>query len=349
MKTVLSERQTGILFEVVELYLERGEPVASAIVARKSKTCLSPATIRHVMAELEGLGFLVQPHTSAGRIPSDLGYRLYVSQLLQRVALSEREERKLKSMVGSTSSLEEALARVTRALAQTTTEVGLAVAPSHQQATLQSLHFVRVAPDRVLGVLVTSGGLVDTRVLTVERDYDSAELERISNFCNHTFAGLTLQQARHRLITLMSEEQARCDNLLQGVLALGRQALDEAGPRGGEVFVEGAGSLLGRVTPPQLDAVRQLYVAFVDKARLLGLLNDFITAPGLRVVVGSECSLTPSDALGLIVTSFQCASGERGLVGVVGLKRMDYSRIIPIVDFFGRHVAEVGADGGRGG
>ena len=298
------------------------------------------------MAELEDKGFLIQPHTSAGRVPTDLGFRLYIDGVLQSAELAQRDERRLKAMLLPGGPLEEVLAQVSRVLADVTTEVGMALAPTSQQATLQSVHFVRVAPQRVLAVVVTGGGLVDSRLLAVERDFQPAELERISNYCTLSFVGLPLHEIRRRLLTLMAEERAQADQLLTGVVALGQQAVEAEVTSGGEVFVEGTGRLLERAGPNQLDAVRRLLVAFADKAMLLTLLNDFLAASGPRVLFGSEVSLVGGDDLGLIVTSFHRSSGEQGLIGVVGLKRMDYPRIIPIVGYIGNYLTRTGSGPG---
>jgi heat-inducible transcriptional repressor len=349
MKEGLSERERDILCEAVELYLATGEAVASAALARSSRSGLSPASLRNVLAELEDKGLLIQLHTSAGRIPLDLGFRVFIDRALQRVELAQRDERRLKAMLLPSGPLEEVLAQVSRVLADVTTEVGLALAPASQQAMLQSVHFVRVAPQRVLAVVVTSGGLVDSRLLAVERDYEAAELERISNYCTLSFAGLALHEIRSRLLSLLAEERAQADELLTGVVALGRRAVDAEVASGGEVFVEGTGRLLERAGPGQLEAVRRLLAAFADKAILLTLLNEFVAASGPRVLLGSEFSLVGGDDLGLIMTSFHRASGEQGLIGVVGLKRMDYPRIIPIVDYIGNYLTRTGGvPGGTG-
>ncbi|HNX50366.1 MAG TPA: heat-inducible transcriptional repressor HrcA [Thermoanaerobaculaceae bacterium] len=345
MREGLSERQRDILCEVVELYVTQGEPVASGMVARVSPTGLSSASIRHVMGELEAAGLLVQPHTSAGRVPSDLGYRVYIDRLLQHAELPSRDARRLRAMLAPASSLEESLSQVSRVLAEVTREVGMAAAPATDDATLRSIHFVNVAPQRVLGIVVTGGGLVDSRLLVVDRDFSTAELERISNFCTDEFAALTLQQIRARLLALMAEERTRCDELLSGVLTLAERTVATQSTAS-EVFVDGTARLLERAAPGQIEALRQLFAAFTDKALLLSLLNGFLAASGTQVAVGSELSLPSEGNLGLIVTSFQCPSGERGVVGVIGLKRMEYSRIIPVVQFIGSYLSEFGLGGG---
>jgi heat-inducible transcriptional repressor len=346
MTEVLSERVRSILEEVVRLYLATGEPVASAAVARASSTGLSSPSIRNVMAELEELGYLAQPHASAGRIPSDLGFRAFVDELLHRPALPRREERRLRTLLAPVGPLEEGLARVSHVLADVTSEVGVALAPTNEEVKVRSLHFVQVGKQRVLAVVVTQGGLVDSRLLSVGHDYDDQELERISNFCAAKFGGLSLFEIRRQLMALMAEERARWDSLIAGVIELARQAVETGTSGRGEVFVQGTERLLDRVAPVQLDALRQLFAALADKALLLQLLDEYVEGDGPRAVLGSEFVIGGGSDLGLIVSAFRVATGERGLVGVIGPKRMDYPRIIPIVDFMGRYLTTIG--GGPG-
>lgn len=338
----LNEREREILNRVVECYLESGEPVASAQVARNSTLGLSSASIRNVMAELERKGFLRQPHTSAGREPSDEGIRHYVSSIEHAAVLTFAERRRLRALLRPATSLGEALGQASKALAEVTVEVGLALATSPHHAALRSIHFASVAARRVLAVVITQGGVVDSRLLTVERDYDPEELERISNYCTHNFAGVTLDEIRGRLLGLMAEERVQCDALLSGVIELGQRVVESESVASGEIYLEGAGRLLEKAVPAQLEALRHLFAAFSEKAALVSLLNRYLAQSGPRVVIGSELALVGEGDVGLIITSFNVPSGESGLVGVIGLKRMDYPRIIPIVDFVGHHLAGLG-------
>ena len=337
----LSDREREILREVIELYLMCGEPVASAGVAARSRTGLSSASIRTVMAELEAKGFLSQPHTSAGREPSNQGFRYYTDVVARGAVLAPAERRRLRTLLVPGGPLEEVLAKASRVLADVTVEVGVALAPAPHQAALRSLHFVSVASRRVLAVLVTQGGLVDSRLLLVERDFQQDELERISNYCTQMFAGKPLAQIRSELAALMLEERARCDELLAGAVELAKQAVDSEVEGSGDLFVEGTNRVLASADPAQLEKLERLFATLSDKTSLLSLLNRFIVASGPRVVMGPDFTLPGGEDFGLIVTSFELPSGENGVVGVIGLKRMNYPHIIPIVDFVGHRVAEV--------
>jgi heat-inducible transcriptional repressor len=342
----LAEREKGILGEVVQLYLDQGEPVASASVARLSASGLSSASIRTVMADLEAKGLLTQPHTSAGRVPTERGLTYFVGSLLQSAALSPAERRRLRAQLSFEGTLEEALDQVSRVLAQVSHEVGVAIAPAPHQATLRSLHFVRVASNRVVAVVVTAGGLVDSRLLSVARDFTPAELERISSYCSQTFSGMTLIEIRTRLLALLAEERARYDQLLKDAIELSRRAVESEVTSGGEVFLQGTDRLLERAATSQLEALRRLLAAFSDKALVLKVLNEFLGVSDARALVGSQFELAAGGEVALVVTAFSLVTGEKGLVGVIGPKRMDYPRIIPLVDFVGQFLGEPRPDTG---
>lgn len=338
----LSARERLIVCEVVSLYLQRGEPVASGVLAQVSGTGLSSASLRNIMADLEEKGLLVQPHPSAGRIPTDAALKVYVESLAQEAALSENEARVLAARLPREGSLEELLQRVSGVLAETTAEVGLAAAPAPREATLEAIHFVKVSRERVMAVVVTQGGLVDSRLLPADREYAPEELERISNYCTEEFRGLKLSEVRARLEGIVAEEKALGDALLSGVLALTKKALEGELEAGGELFMQGAEHLLAKAGPKELVAVRDFFRALADKASLLQLLDAYLEAPGPRVIFGPELTFDAEGKLSLIVTSFHLESGEEGVVGVVGFKRMDYPRIVPIVDFVGRFITAMG-------
>ena len=334
MNGSLSQREEEILSEVVHLYLGCGEPVASGNVARSSRTGLSPASIRNVMAALEEHGLLEQPHTSAGRVPSDAGLRYFLERLLPATTLLAAERDRLRRLISGETTVDERLDRVTRALAEMTHQVGLAATQASSLAAMRSIHFVKVSATQVLAVLVTMGGLIDSRVLLVGKDFSAGELERISNYCTESFAGWSLADIRTALERLMSEDRARYDELLSGVLALRDWASWAAPGVAGDVWVKGVEALLDSVDR-RLDSMRRLVAAFSDRSTLVRLLDDFMAGSGARVLFGSQLALGTSEDLGMIVRSFELAGGESGMVGIIGRRSMDYPHLIPVVEYIG--------------
>jgi heat-inducible transcriptional repressor len=335
----LTAREHEILCEVVRLYLGRGEPVASGAVARMPSISLSSASIRNTMASLEERGLLEQPHASAGRVPSDLGLRVFVDELVSHVSLPAGEEERLRTMLPFLGSLETRVEHATKVLAQVTRLVGLALRPAAQQGALRSIHFARVSDQQVLAVLVTLGGVVDSRILDVERPFAPEELERISNYCTGEFGGLTLPEIRERLHTLLAQERARCDEILTGVLQLAPLALDLGDGGAAELVLEGLEHLLGEADGAHLESLRSIVAAFSEKTALLQLLDEFLAQRGPWVVLGSQMAFVGASDMGMILSSFQLAGGETGLVGVIGLRHMNYPYLIPMVDFVGQRLS----------
>ncbi len=334
MNDSLSQREEEILSEVVHLYLGCGEPVASGSVARSSGTGLSPASIRSVMAALEERGLLEQPHTSAGRVPSDAGLRYVLERLLPTTALELPERERLRRLISGDSTVDERLDRVTRALAEMTKQVGLAATQASSLAAMRSIHFVKVSANQVLAVLVTVGGLIDSRVLLVGKNFSAGELERISNYCTDSFAGRSLVDIRGALARLMTEDRARYDELLSGVVELRDWASWAEPGVAGDVWVQGVEALLDSVDR-RIESMRRLVAAFSDKSTLVRLLDDFMAGNGACVLFGSQLALGASEDLGMIIRSFELAGGESGIVGIIGRRSMDYPHLIPVVEYIG--------------
>jgi heat-inducible transcriptional repressor len=343
MTEVLNERVRSILEEVVRLYLATGGRLPGAVPAPVDRPVVAVDPQRHGRVG----GWAI----SRSRMPRRVGFlrpgvRSFVDELLQRPALPRREERRLRSLLSPVGPLEEGLARVSLVLADVTSEVGVALAPTSENVKVRSLHFVQVGKQRVLAVVVTQGGLVDSRLLSVEHDYDEQELERISSFCAAHFSGLSVVEIRRQLMALMAEDRARWDSLIAGVIELARQAVETGESGRGEVFIQGTDRLLERLAPGQLDAIRQLFAALADRALLLQLLDEYVEGDGPRAVLGSEFTLGGGRDLRADRQRVRVDTGERGLVGVIGPKRMDYPRIIPIVDFMGRYLTTIGSGPG---
>lgn len=338
----MTEREREVLCEVVELYLGRGEPIASRSVAEVSELSLSPASIRAIMAHLEEKGFLEQPHTSAGRVPSDSGLAVYLERVLRRPALPADEQQRLRRLLPATGTLEDRLDHASRVLARLAHQVGMAVRPSTSSAPVRSLHFVKVDDSQVLAVLVTSGGVVESRLLAVERRFEDDELARVSKFCTETFAGLAVSAIRDRLAVMVEEERSRCDQLVRAAVELADKATRESAVRSAGVFVQGIENLLSSAPEPQWEDFQRLLATLSERTALMHLLDRFLISPGPWVALGGELSFLGITRMGMVIRSFRLAGGEAGLVGIIGVRYMNYPYLVPVVDFVGQRLAEQG-------
>lgn len=342
MDEALSEREREVLCEVVELYLGCGEPVASRSVAEASDLSLSPASIRAIMAQLEEKGLLQQPHTSAGRVPSDLGLTVYLERILRQPALPANERERLCRLLPAGGTLEGRLDHASRVLAQLAHQVGMAVRPVASAAPMRSLHFVKVDDSQVLAVLVTGGGVVESRVLAVGRCFHDDELARISRFCTETFSGLTLKEIQDRLAVMVEEERARYDELVAAAVELANLATREAPVSSSSVFVQGVENLLAGGGEAHRENLQRVLVTLSERTALMHLLDRFLASPGPHVAVGGELAFLGAPSLGMVIRSFRLGGGEVGLVGVIGVRHMNYPYLVPVVDFVGQRLAGQG-------
>jgi heat-inducible transcriptional repressor len=329
----LSERDRAVLREVVKIHVETGTPVSSRALAKSGRFALSPASIRNIMADLTDLGYLAQPHTSAGRVPTDLGYRYYIDELMSPVRISGRERELIRADLSTAGTdLSRLFHAASRLLARLSGEIGLVIAPDTSQRAIRSIHFVPISARKVLAVQVTEGDIVLSRMLELESALEVAELERIGRYLTETFGGMTLPQMRRHLIDSLAQEKARYDALLGRALALARSTIAVEEPGEETIFVEGADQLLEKPEFADAESMRRLFRTFEEKARLLELINQCIDAEGARVVIGSESPFLTRNHLALVATPYGPHGERRGMVGVVGPTRMPYSRVISVVE-----------------
>lgn len=336
MSKILDGRSRAILREIIRVHVDTGLPVSSRTIFKSSRFDLSPASIRNIMADLTDSGFLAQPHTSAGRIPTDRAYRLYIDELMRhrKVAadLREQVDSDLASAGGDVGRLFEATSRL---LAELAGEVGFVVAPDELHTVLRSLRFLSVAPRKVLVVQVNEPDVVLSRVLETELDYTSEELDAASDRLTRDYGGRTLHAIRKKLLEELAEEQAARDRVLQRARDLARKALAK---REGEdrIYVEGAVRLLDKPEFSDVEALKRVLHAFDEKARLLSLFARYLESPGTCVVLGSEEQVTDDPRLSAVLTSYGSADTISGMLGVIGPARREYPRVIPVVDLLGR-------------
>jgi len=333
---ILSRRLLKVLYAIVELYIRSGGPVASGEVARVSGLGLSSATIRNIMAELEESGFLSRPHASAGTVPSDRTLRLYVDTVSSGRRLSPAIRRRVAGQMEEVRrELVEDFAWVARLTADVTQEAGVAVRPFGMGRFLEAVSLVALEGSRVLGLLVTADGTVEKRLLRLDRDLTRDRLQEIANYLTAEFRGLNLDEVTAAVeSSLVEHEDDRRDALEQQALEVIRDLVPRIESRV-EVQVAGADHLLQTDDFAEIERVRSLFATLDDEQRIVREIRRALSAGSTQVIIGRESALTASGELGMVTTLFY-KNGERaGALGVVGPRRMDYRRIVPVVEFIG--------------
>lgn len=341
----LSDRTRRVLAALVREYIETGEPVPSAVLMNRAGLSVSSATIRNVLAQLEDMGYVWQPHTSAGRVPTDLGYRFYVDLLLEgRRATRDVSavEARLRQEVGDTPFIDDLLSSTSHVLSEASHHVGFAISPANDKAIFHRIEFVRLTGTRILVVLVSRGNQVAQKMVDIGEDVSASELSQAANFLNAEFSGRSLDDVRDGVREQLREERSLYDQLLGLALRLASQSLETLTDRSA-VHIDGASSLLEQVirasgiSGATLGALLRMVE---EKQRLVRLLNEYIDGPGLMVVIGAEHSDPELRSFSLIASTYFDGQST-GTVGVIGPTRMRYSRAIAAVDVAALAVARV--------
>jgi heat-inducible transcriptional repressor len=329
----LSERSREIFREIVDAYVETGEPVGSRTLSRRLSVSLSPATVRNVMSDLEEAGLLYAPHTSAGRVPTEEGMKLFVNGLLELGTLGDTERGRIDDQVkASGKSVENLLEEASSALAGLSRCAGLVLAPKTQVA-LKHVEFVPLGPGRALVVLVTDDGQVENRLLDLPPDVPASALVEAGNYLNARLVGRTLEDARAQVLTDIESKRVQLDELTQKVVSAGLATW--AGDKSGHLIVRGQSHLLEDVTVlTDLDRIRALFDALETREHLLRLLELTNHADGVQIFIGAQNELFSVSGCSMIVAPYT-NSADRivGAIGVIGPTRMNYARIIPMVDY----------------
>jgi heat-inducible transcriptional repressor len=327
----LSERERTVLSLTVLHHIRTGEPVGSRYLAERLDLDVSPATIRNTMADLEAKGYLRQTHVSSGRVPTDLGYRFYVDEVVGVQPVRPDGVEGIRERLGSRRrELTELIRETSRTLSAASHQVGLVLGPQLLDSRLEHLELRRVAPQRVLTIFVTESRLVQTRLLELPEDWPQSELDAMARIWNERFSSLTLREVRERLVDIMAEERAALDSLVVRALELGRQAL-AGGEPGEELYLDGAANILEVPEFADPGKVRALVRAIEEKGRLCRLLDQCLRAERVRIFIGGEVSLPGLTDVSLVTAPYRREGRVVGVLGVIGPTRMAYERIIPIV------------------
>jgi len=338
----LSQRSREIFRQVVEAYVETGEPVGSRTLARRLSTALSPATIRNVMADLQDAGLLYSPHTSAGRLPTEAGLRLFVDGLLELGALSKTEQADIEHRCrASGRSLEEALAEASQALSGLSHCASLVLAPK-SEAALKHIEFVPLSSGRALVVMVAESGLVENRVIDLPVGMPPSSLIEATNYLNARLVGRSLKDAREAITHEIDDGRAQIDRMTSELVARGLATWAGESPSG-YLIVRGQANLLENVTAlTELERVRSLLQALETRETMLRLLDRTGSADGVQIFIGAGNELFNMAGCSMIVAPF-AAQGEKivGAIGVIGPSRLNYARIIPMVDYTAKVVGRL--------
>ena len=341
----LNERSREIFRQIVESYLATGEPLGSRNLSRILPMTLSPASVRNVMSDLEELGLIYAPHTSAGRLPTELGLRFFVDALMQVGDLSEADRQSIEAQVaGSRSgkSVENVLTEATQMLSGLTRSAGI-VLTTKSNVRLKHIEFVRLEPERALVVLVAEDGQVENRVLNVPAGVPTSALVEASNFLNARIRGKTLADLRGEIEKAVTEGQAELDQLTQKIIATGLASWSGGESEERKLIVRGHANLLEDLHAlDDLERVRSLFDALEAKRGVIDLLGRAERADGVRIFIGSENKLFSLSGSSTIVAPYRDSQGRIvGVIGVIGPTRLNYARVIPMVDYTARVVSRL--------
>lgn len=339
MEVELSARSRQILEAIVEDYIATAEPVGSSAVARRHALTLSSATVRNVMANLEELGLLTSPHTSAGRIPTEKAYRFYVDSLVALRQISREEKKQIiRRCRQAGAGLTDILKETSRTLSSLSNYMGIVVAPSFTADVFRHIEFIRLGTRRLLAILVSRNGSVQNRLVETDEDFSTEDLVRMGNYLNELMQGLTISQARERILEEMRKDKSQYDNLLSRALRISEQAVTAVTE---EIFVEGQARILDQPEFSDARRMKDIYQAFEEKGHLLELLGRCMTAEGVHIYIGSENPVSQSAGVSMITSRFVTSSNTVGVLGIIGPTRMGYSSVIPIVDYTARLISRL--------
>ena len=325
----LDARARQLLRTLIARYIAEGQPIGSRTLAKASGLDVSPATIRNIMSDLEEFGLVVAPHTSAGRVPTSQGYRVFVDSLIEMQPLGEPELDQLRRELPTDVSTPDLLGSATLLLSEMTHFVGVVSVPNRAEFPFRHIDFLPLGGNRVLVILVFTDGQVQNRVIATQRSYGAGALEQIANYLNTHFGGLRIDEIRVRLLREMQEEGARLNKLLTAAVEVAQAAFQ--GSAGSDMLVAGQTNLMGKHDGSDVDRLRELFEAFQRKRDLLQLLERCSHAEGLRLFIGDESGFAALDTYSLVTAPYGVGGRVLGVLGVIGPTRMAYERVIPVV------------------
>ena len=324
----LDPRARQLLRTLIARHIRDGGPVGSQTLARHSGLDVSPATIRNILSDLEEAGLLASPHTSAGRVPTTQGYRVFVDSLLQIKPLKEQELIHLRGELSAGGGQQSLLGSASELVSAMTHFVGVVSVPRREQLAFRHIDFVPLDGQRVMAIIVFADHEVQNRIFHTRRSFEATELERVANYLNQHCAGRPLADIRAALLDDLRNARDEMEALLSQTVELAEQALV---PGDEDMVLAGQNRLIGVQDLSDLDRLRELFEAFARKREILQLLERTIHAPGVRIFIGEETGLAPLEGMSLVTAPYAASGRTLGVIGVIGPTRMAYERIIPVV------------------
>jgi len=332
-----SDRAQQLLRVLIQRYIRDGQPVGSRTLSKDSGLDLSPATIRNVMSDLEDLGMVSAPHTSAGRVPTAKGYRLFVDTLVRYRQPRDNDIDKLRSQISRKVDDAGALvSSVSSMLSEFTSLAGVVTVPRGQHAALRQIEFLPLSENRILAILVINDREVQNRILHTDRDYSASELQQAANFINQHYAGIEMPQVRENIVEDLEKTRHSMNQAMHDIIAVAQSAMEGASHPGGEFVLAGETNLMDFAELSDVDTLRRLFEAFSRKRLILDLLDRSIHADGVQIFIGEESGYQILDDCSVVTAPYQLDSDTVGVLGVIGPTRMAYDRVVPIVDITAR-------------
>ena len=327
---IINDRAMSLLKTLVERYIQDGQPVGSRTLARDSGMNLSPATIRNVMADLEELGLVTSPHTSAGRVPTVQGYRLFVDRLLSVKPLQPGVVEHLRHSLDDASAQERVIDAASSLLSEITRLTGLVMLPRRETVILQHIEFLPLSANRVLVILVVNDQEVQNRIIHTERNFDPDELHQVANYLNAEFAGRDLASIRQHILSSMQQTRDDMHTLMQTAVEMADHIVRSS--QSDDYVIAGETNLMNYQEMADLEKLRQLFEAFHTKSNVLHILDQSIHAEGIQIFIGEESGYSVFGECSVITKPYRVDDEVVGVLGVIGPTRMAYDRVIPVVD-----------------
>jgi len=336
----LTDRDKSILSAIIQEYVSTGEPVGSRLVSRKYVQTISAATVRNVMADLEDMGLLYQPHVSAGRIPTPEGFRYYLNDTIEIKKLSKSDKSMISRHLAKTQgNLMSSLREASCLLSQISHNASIIIFPSTDTILFKRIDFVRLDETRILVILVSRTGMVYNHIVHGD-NITQERLSGYSNYLNDSYADLSIHEMRDMLLKQMTSEKAEFDSLVRQAINLGMTALDTVDDVP-DIYIQGKERVFNSPELADLDKLRDIVSAFEDKGRMVGILNRVLEIPGVKVFLGEDLETAGMGDFSMVASGYCRNDVPVGSLGVIGPIRMDYSRVIPLVGYMARAISDL--------